>query len=790
MRLLTYTILVVLISIPAYSKGDFYLDQVQPILDQRCVVCHSCYNSPCQLKLSSYDGVARGATKIKVYDGARLSNIQPTRLSIDYQTAKDWHELSSFAPVVEGGKDSPMYRLIELHKGKVPDGEYFPEADDLNCSTSNDELSKFIKDNPNSGMPFGFPAISDYEFEVLEKWLVDGGHGPSESANKILEGSKYADDAVESWEKFFNQQDSKHKLVSRYIYEHLFIAEIYFESRPGEYYRLVRSRSAAPYEVKEIPTVRPTDDPGSEFFYRFRKITSTIVHKTHITYKLSKAKMDRYNELFFNNSNWGNFRATDLPSYVSVVDNANPFEIFKAIPPKARYQFLLDDILYVIRTFIRGPVCKGSVALNVIEDHFWIMFINPDSDPLVRDSNMFELQTKDIDFPYNYSEKASLPFRIFDHQKNRNQYVEQKADYYNDLNIHLRLNDLWDGGKSNKDQAVLSVYRHEDSGSVEAGFHGDYPESSMILDYVTTESIYYALVANFDVFGNVQHQVGTRLYMDLLRVEGEEMFLAFLPEKDRNDLREYWYRGALGRLFMEGRDLKEFPDSEIDYTTKNSRSEFYQKVIDRQQRLSKTFFVDNINLGLRPKNLHISYGFIRTEAQLDQELKKLSSLSEEKTKEQSIELNYHFPKALPEMSLIRFIKSDGKDLVYTMIKNRSHLNVAFMLFQELRYMENEDEIEFYKGHVGSYPNFFFVVKMEEADKFLREFQGLNGNDKSEQFHKFIDKYGIRRSNPNFWHVSDWFNDHLKRTMEVEGGVLDLNRYKNYFKKDSTLGVGD
>jgi uncharacterized membrane protein len=30
-----------------------YNDSVRPILQRRCVVCHGCYDAPCQLKLSS-----------------------------------------------------------------------------------------------------------------------------------------------------------------------------------------------------------------------------------------------------------------------------------------------------------------------------------------------------------------------------------------------------------------------------------------------------------------------------------------------------------------------------------------------------------------------------------------------------------------------------------------------------------------------------------------------------------------------------------------------------------------
>jgi hypothetical protein len=58
-------------------------EQVQPILDQRCVVCHSCYDAPCQLNLTSYEGIDRGANPAPVYNGARFSTADPTRLGID-----------------------------------------------------------------------------------------------------------------------------------------------------------------------------------------------------------------------------------------------------------------------------------------------------------------------------------------------------------------------------------------------------------------------------------------------------------------------------------------------------------------------------------------------------------------------------------------------------------------------------------------------------------------------------------------------------------------------------------
>ena len=52
-----------------------------------------------------------------------------------------------------------------------------------------------------------------------------------------------------------------------------------------------------------------------------------------------------------------------------------------------------------------------------------------------------------------------------------------------------------------------------------------------------------ALVAGFDVFGNLAHQVNVRRYMDYLRMEGELNFVHFLPP----EIRAPFHR-ALGKL--------------------------------------------------------------------------------------------------------------------------------------------------------------------------------------------------------------------------------------------------
>ena len=67
----------------AASASDEYTTRIQPIFNNRCIACHSCYNAPCQLNLQSYSGLARGATKLNVYDRSRLESVAPSRLGID-----------------------------------------------------------------------------------------------------------------------------------------------------------------------------------------------------------------------------------------------------------------------------------------------------------------------------------------------------------------------------------------------------------------------------------------------------------------------------------------------------------------------------------------------------------------------------------------------------------------------------------------------------------------------------------------------------------------------------------
>ena len=109
-----------------------------------------------------------------------------------------------------------------------------------------------------------------------------------------------------------------------------------------------------------IATVRPFDDPGPKLYYRLQRYQPSIVVKTHNVYEWSEQRLQRYIELFIK----PNYSVTQLPGY-DIETTANPFKVFEAIPPVARYQFLLDDARFFIEGFIKGPVCRGQIAHRI-----------------------------------------------------------------------------------------------------------------------------------------------------------------------------------------------------------------------------------------------------------------------------------------------------------------------------------------------------------------------------------------------------------------------------------------
>lgn len=755
------------IAIQIPTRTINYLHEVKPVLDKRCAVCHSCYNSPCQLKLNSYEGVDRGGSKKMVYNPTRLNTMDPTRLFIDAQTTEEWRT-KDFHTVTgstagEGLNNSLMLQILN-HKMQNPQssGDYYSEATDLTCSETSIELDGYLAKHPNRGMPFGFPPLSKEEFELIAGWLAQGANGPS-GAEQAKLTTPLPEDAVEiiKWESFLNTPDPKHAMTARYLYEHLFLAHIKFGTDTNEFYELLRSTTPSGEAVELIDTVRPYDDPGVEkFYYRFRKIHSTIVHKTHMVFTFDDRQLQRFKELFIQPV-W--LQKPYLVGFDSTL-SANPFVSFEQIPPRSRYQFLLDNANYIIMTFIRGPVCRGQVALNVIQDQFWVMFQDPDHDLSVRYPAFLTLQKDNLIMPI---EKGSK-FPVFDLIGNKydraiDNYYKARQNLYMALNYDgLGYDTIWKGNTAN-DTPLLTVYRHFDSASVHKGALGDLPRTLWVMDYPLLERLYYALVAGFDVYGTLGHQLAVRLYMDSLREEGESYFLSYMPENIRREMVESWYLGVSpDKLVYHDAGIP----TRIEYTTDNPKREFIEHIVNSHLNPQTGVSFDKVNYVPDGNFPPLPDQYLS----LADYLQAFRSVSKPGTAFFSFVTDFN-----ANVVFIRIRRNDGTDVVLTMVINRWHDNVTFMFREHNTLDPSKDNVDFLEGFHGSYPNYFIDIQQKDLPDFFDLLANLNATNKDEIRVRF-NKYGINRANKDFWQQYDWFQERFNKDQPVQSGLFDLNRY--------------
>jgi len=747
-----------------------FRDDVQPVLDRRCVVCHGCWDAPCQLKLSSHEGASRGANPDKVYDGSRVRAVQPTRLFIDANGTDEWRALG-FSPVLaetaatpEGFlENSVLYRMLRLkelfpqrRRGRLPPS-FDLSLDRVQVCTDIDGFEAFSREHPGWGMPYAMPNLAVEEYATLVKWVAQGS-----PASPPELPSAQAAAAIDQWEAFFNGQSNKQRLVSRYLYEHLFLAHIHFAGAgEREFFRLVRSRTPPGEAIDEIATVLPFDDPGtSSFYYRLRRYRASIVAKSHLPYEFSPARMARFRELFLE----PDYPVAELPGYAPEIAS-NPFRAFAALPPDSRYRFMLDEARFFINGFMKGPVCRGQVALNVIDDRFWVFFFDPDR-------NLFTSQPEFLDENAGYlqlpAERGTGTLNVLavftDYSKQQRAYIEVKENQFRQMHakdMASALTYIWDGDGSNPN-AALTVFRHYDSASVSYGTVGDYPDTAWIIDYPLFERIHYLLVAGFDVYGNVGHQLNTRLYMDFLRMEGEDHFLSFLPVAVRESIRDQWYQGPRSRRreMLAGDEAWLTAESVIGYRTDDPQRELYEHIAARLGLLTG-----------RPDALNrctgdgcIDPSAPEPRAAVYRNLRRLAALRGERL------------KPVPDVSYLRVrLGDDERDLMFSIVRNKGYKNLNSIFADETQRDIADDTLTIVEGFVGVYPNFFLSVDAAEIEVFADRFEAAGTVS---EYEAFVQRYGVRRSNPAFWAEADWYHDRFSKEQPAEHGILDLNRYRN------------
>ncbi|MBK5511934.1 fatty acid cis/trans isomerase [Pseudomonas sp. TH15] len=741
----------------AQSPAISYTRDIQPIFTEKCVACHACYDAACQLNLGSGEGAARGATKIAVYDGERSVASSPTRLFYDAFGKLAWQHKDFYSVLdAQGSQAALMARMLELgHKTPLTPNAKLPEDIVLGLNRENmcampAEFDGYAGAHPKEGMPLAVTGLTNQQYQTLQRWLAAGApideQGLVPSAREALQ--------VVQWENLLNAPGARGSLVGRWLFEHLFLAHIYFkDGEPGHFFQWVRSRTPTGQPIDLINTRRPNDDPGTQIYYRLWPVQGVIVQKTHITYPLSAAKLSRAKSLFFS----GNWQVNALPGY-GPERRANPFTTFEAIPAQARYQFMLDNAEYFVRTFIRGPVCRGQIATDVIRDNFWALFQAPEHDLYITDPNYRGKATPLLAMPGQNDDVGSVLSLWHDYRNKRNEYEALRRDSYAEAPAPS-WSTLWAGN----DNALLSIFRHFDSASVTKGLIGEVPQTMWLFDYPLLERTYYQLAVNFDVFGNVSHQAQTRLYFDLIRNGAEQNFLRLMPADSRNDYLDDWYQsGGKFKMWLDYESIDNDKPSALTLDEKDPKRDFAMQLLARYGDLNAT-----------PDPINRCDGAYCSRPNIDPALQNAEQALSRLTSRPAAGLKVI--DQLPEATMLRIETASGKREIYSLLRNRAHSNVAFILGESLRYQPGLDTLTIYPGVLSSYPNFMFNIPAEQVPEFV---DAMERSKDADSFERIVERWGVRRSHPQFWFYFHDLSTYIHETDPVEEGVLDMNRYEN------------
>jgi hypothetical protein len=342
------------------------------------------------------------------------------------------------------------------------------------------------------------------------------------------------------------------------------------------------------------------------------------------------------------------------------------------------------------------------------------------------------------------------------------EFSKARQDYYMSHNYYgLGYDAIWAGNRPG-DEPLLTIYRHFDSASVHKGALGNLPKTLWVLDYPLLERIYYALVAGFDIYGTAGHQLSVRLYMDELRVEGESYFLDFLPPSKRQEIMQSWYIGeTLDKMHYYPSALP----AEIPFVTADPKREFVEQVIDRHLLPSTGISLDPLNyLRVGEQYPVMPKGY----KSVDDYIGAFRALSQPGTP---------FARVIngnnSNLAYLRIRLKNGTDVVSSMVVNRWHDNVAFLIKEDARLDATRDSVDFVKGLIGSYPNYFFDVREEDLPDFIDLLAHYEDTPKDLAR---LAKYGINRADDRFWETYDWFQQRFNKDEPVRGGLFDLNRY--------------
>ena len=129
---------------------------------------------------------------------------------------------------------------------------------------------------------------------------------------------------------------------------------------------------------------------------------------------------------------------------------------------------------------------------------------------------------------------------------------------------------------------------------------------------------------------------------------------------------------------------------------------------------------------------------------------------------------------LPDTAFVQVIMG-ADDVWVTLIRNKAHSNITAIFGEQKNRLPQEDTLAVVPGFIGAYPNAFYTVTRENLEQFVSAIRNLRSES---DYAEFLDKYGVRRTNVDFWQHSDKVNAASRASGPHFYGMLDYSRLEN------------
>ena len=430
---------------------------------------------------------------------------------------------------------------------------------------------------------------------------------------------------------------------------------------------------------------------------------------------------------------------------------SNPFVAFRDLPLESRYRFLLDEAQFFIMNFIKGPVCRGQVAVDVIQDHFWVS--SSTRRPTPRSSASMRCCARPRACPCPPSRAAIRPDRPvaeYSRQQRALPAGQEPAagSTFGSGPAKIDLSLIWDGDGHNRN-AALTIFRHFDNASVVKGLVGEPPKTAWVIGYALFERIYYLLVAGYDVFGNVGHQLQQPPVHGLHAHGGRVQFPAAAAARAAPGARAtsgIEARPARSRIMSTASNASSMSKAPLPYRTNDPQRELYGLLQPAPGAGAEHALraVDVADARLRSELVVAGHGAGRQ------------------------------PGLVAGDVVLRVDGPAGVPRYFTLLRNTAHANVATWCARRPRLLPDENTLTVVPGFIGAYPNAIYRMQRGELPAFERRSRpGLGG--RLPQARRPLCRAAHE---PAFWAASDALHEAYGAWAPLEAGLFDYNRLEN------------